>query len=147
MSGINYIALTDLLCRREAEFVAVWKCEQEVRRLLGGLDYPFAAPPELPSRQPVKRKPVVTRKPVAEAEPLPIRELRGAENAYRVSYQFDGRRESTFQTDASLIATLLKVRNEAFKVCKVEAVVFESLEKWSVTETVWSEESVSGGKA
>ena len=139
MGGMNYIALTDLLCKREAEFVKVWKCEQEVRRLLGGLDYPFGAPPPLPSSVKVKRKPMAARKPSEQEQPAPVRPLTGAENAYRISYLFDGRRESTFQTDATLVASLIRISNEEFRVVKVEAVVFESMDKWQTSEELWNE--------
>ena len=145
MGGVNYIALTDLLFQREAEFVKVWKCEQEVRRLLGGLDYPFDAPPALPSSVKVKRKPLAARKP-AEPEPeAPVRPLTGAENAYRISYLYDGRRESTFQTDAALVCSLTRISNEEFRVLKVEAVIFQGMDQWQATDVLWSEERRNQG--
>ena len=144
MSGVNYIALTDLLRKREAEFVAVWKCEQEISRLLGGIDYPFSAPPDLPSRMPVRKKPVTAKKSAEEPPSSPIRPLCGKENAYRVSYVFDGRREVTYQTDSSLIASLILVKNDEFRVLKVEAVVFAGMENWKATEVVWSDDVKNG---
>ena len=139
------IELIDLLHRREEEFVTVWKCEQEVMRIMDMPDFPFAPPPDLPSLRPV---PKGKGRPKAEKESLPkaptVRGLQTPqENAYRLVFVYNGVRQDSFQTDQKLIETLMTMELTDFQLLAVETVFFRSPEDWDTCESLWEKTSLS----
>lgn len=141
MDALQNTQIIDLLRRREAEFVRVWKCEQAVIGILGMPDYPFAPPPDLPSLHNTERKAVERQRKRAAASPkaeLPVRSLNDAENAYRIVYVCRGRQGVSFQRDRELVASLVATISEDFAVKSVETVLFVNLDKWKKVDTVWT---------
>ena len=108
-------SLIDLLRERESCLVTVWDCEQRIRRLLGGADYPFPPPPDLPSRGRSKG----SRE--AAAAPGP-RRLRDGENAYRVAAHFAGETRVLVHHDFEVVKTLGATAAPYFQVTTIEPV-------------------------
>ena len=48
------IRILDLLALRDAEYLRVRDCEDKIRQILGGSDFPFPAPPVEPPFAPQK---------------------------------------------------------------------------------------------
>lgn len=146
MRNDTSIDFVDLLRRREAEFVTVWKCEQEVRRVLGIQDFPFSPPPELPSRRKISR-PSVKKHGGESTEEIShgrkeIRKLRpDTETAYRIEYINGGVTENSYQVDRDLVMTLLAVSGGDFRVVKVETVFFKGVEDWKSVEVLWKDDT------
>ncbi|MBR0458155.1 MAG: hypothetical protein IJJ26_02860 [Victivallales bacterium] len=139
MPEVNTIELIDLLREREAEFVKIWKCEQEIIGILGMPNFPFPAPPDLPSRHAGK----TVKAPKKAASPKTPSQLVRAlvspqENAYRITYRRDGVEESSFQTDQSLVSSLLRLSKTTFQVLSVETVHFRGMEDWTKVDSVWN---------
>ena len=142
----------DLLRQREAELVKVWECEEGIRKLLGVMDFPYPAVPDLPSRHKVAKGASrrAVRRSVAcgdDETPLegvpsapPLRRLEGDETAYRLEFESRGRRESSFQTELDGVRKLFQIRSGEFTMLKVETVVFRSVDDWDLKETLWSKE-------
>ena len=142
----------DLLRQREAELVKVWECEVGIRKLLGVMDFPYPAVPDLPSRHKVAKGASrrAVRRSVAcgdvempqEGVPSapPLRRLEGDETAYRLEFESRGRRESSFQTELDGVRKLFQIRSGEFTMLKVETVVFRSVDDWDLKETLWSKE-------
>lgn len=139
MPNPRSIELIDLLHRREEEFVTVWKCEQEIIRIMGMPDFPFAPPPDLPSLRPVtkgKGRPRTAKE--AQVKGPTVRALRTPqENAYRLVFVYNGVRQDSFQTDQKLIETLMAQELTDFRLMAVETVSFRTLEDWDTCETLW----------
>lgn len=139
------IQIIDLLARREAEFLRVWACEQEISRLLEGAAFPFPPTTTLPShaRGPRKKLKVgLTPTPQpAQADPgagpLQLRRLRSPENACRLTYTFKGEEFSSFSTDQEFISKLHRLRCADFKLRRVEAGCYRSIEDFAMTEILW----------
>ena len=137
------IEVIDLLREREAEFVRVWQCEQGIRQLLGVEDFPFAAPPDLPSRRKIAKGAARTSAPkkgkengiiLAEND---IARLEQGENAYRLVFSYNGQEDCSFQTDRELVRNLLAVKSAEFVMLSVEAVSFMDLEHWEKKRQLW----------
>ncbi|MDD4097439.1 MAG: hypothetical protein PHC30_01585 [Lentisphaeria bacterium] len=149
------ITIIDLLRQREAELVVVWKCEQEIRRLLDDVDYPFPLPTGLPSlrKSKLSARKTASAKPAASgasspapsfaAAGLPVPECRkldpARENAYRLVFLRNGVRDSSFQTDTELINTLAGLNCQEFQLLSLETVLFTDLDDWHVVDTLWAE--------
>ena len=138
------IEVIDLLREREAEFMRVWRCEQEIRQLLGVEDFPFSAPPELPSRRKVVKGAARASTPKKDKEaPVSnpqndIARLGAGENAYRLVFAYNGEEESSFQTDRELIRNLLAIKSAEFELKTIEAVSFKDMEHWERKRLIWS---------
>ena len=138
------IEVIDLLREREAEFMRVWRCEQEIRQLLGVEDFPFSAPPDLPSRRKVAKGAARASTPKKDKEaPAPnpqndIARLDVGENAYRLVFAYNGAEESSFQTDRELIRNLLAIKSAEFELKTIEAVCFKDMEHWERKRLIWS---------
>ncbi|MBP5300011.1 MAG: hypothetical protein J6Y80_01275 [Victivallales bacterium] len=163
------IRIIDLLARREAEFLTVKDCEDQIRELLGGCEFPFPpAPVELPSNgrtnakkawrpqgfvvpksappkktagrrealQPAALPPPVTGD-ATSCQALPLNAP--AENAYLVHYHEKDKEGTSFLTEPSQVQSLLELACDSFRVTKVEAVAFRSLEDFDVLRTIWTE--------
>ena len=134
--------LTELLRQREECFVTIWECEQELKAILP--DYPLPPPPDLPSRQ--KRVKQVSTKNVPEKDassacapvPAKVRDLEaGVENAYRLVFIYQGKEQSSFQTEATLANAIASISTEDFKLLAIETVVFKELDDWQKVQTIW----------
>ena len=142
----------ELLRQRETELVKVWECEEGIRNLLGGADFPYPAIPDLPSRRKVAKgasRRVVGRKGAACADEaaqtgsssVPVlRRLADGETAYRLEFESRGRRESSFQTDLDGVRKLFQIRSGEFTMLKVETVFLRSVDDWDLKATLWSKE-------
>ena len=124
------IRIIDLLARREAEFLRVKECEDQIRALLEGNEYPFPPPPVvLPSHNRTNAK--KAWRPLGIAVPAPVakknsRRANGeqpesspacmpashdllpplqapGENAYLVHYLEKGKEDTSFLTDPSQV--------------------------------------------
>ena len=154
------IRVIDLLARREAEFLRVSECEEQIRALLGGSDFPFPPPPVvLPSDgrtnakkawrpqglavpRPPAKKPGGRREaaqPPSQPAPCAFPELHAPdENAYLVHYFEKGKEETTSVLDSpAQVQTLLDLACETFRVIKVEAVFLRTMTDYQVTRTLW----------
>ena len=135
------IEVIDLLHQREAEFIRIWECEQKIREILP--DFPFPAPPELPSRR--KRVKPVAKK-VAEPDAVPLskasaairRLVPGEENAYRLVFLYNNEQQSSFQMDRELVRTLVNVKTTDFIILSVETVRYQDEDHWQTIETLYS---------
>ncbi|MBO4344773.1 MAG: hypothetical protein J5833_03395 [Victivallales bacterium] len=138
------IEVIDLLREREAEFLRVWQCEQKVLQLLGVEEFPFSPPPDLPSRRKVVKgagKASVPKKETVAAAPhndMPL--LEAGENAYRLVFIYNGKEESSFQTDRELIRNLLTIKSAEFELLSVETVKLTDMEHWERRRLLWSSE-------
>ena len=126
-----------LLLQREREFTAVWRAECEINKILGA-EYPFAAPPDLPSSyKPIKQKIARTaRQKIPKISSL-IRTLGENENAYKVVYSSEGKEVTSFQTDTNLLRRLLPVSSESFHLISIETIHLQTMEEFTVIETLW----------
>ena len=126
-----------LLLQREREFTAVWRAECEINKILGA-EYPFAAPPDLPSSyKPIKQKIARTaRQKIPKINSL-IRTLGENENAYKVVYSSEGKEVTSFQTDTNLLRRLLPVSSESFHLISIETIHLQTMEEFTVIEILW----------
>ncbi|MBQ7652522.1 MAG: hypothetical protein IJS15_16300 [Victivallales bacterium] len=138
------IEVIDLLREREVEFMRVWQCEQEIRQLLGVEDFPFAEPPDLPSRRKVAKGAARTAAPKKEKESSvnsaenSVARLEQGENAYRLVFIYNGKEDCSFQTDRELVRNLLSINSSEFVMEAVEAVSFVDMEHWEIKRQIWS---------
>ena len=161
------IRIIDLLARREAEFLRVKECEDQIRALLEGNEYPFPPPPVvLPSHNRTNAKKawrpqgIVVPAPVAKKNSrranadtaettavhdsstghilLPPLQAPG-ENAYLVHYLEKGKEDTSFLTDPSQVQSLLELACESFRVVKVDAIHFQNLENFQILRTLWAD--------
>ena len=136
------IEVIDLLREREAEFLRVWQCEQKVLQLLGVEEFPFSPPPDLPSRRKVvkgaAKASVPKKETVAAAPQNDISRLEAGENAYRLVFVYNGKEESSFQTDRELIRNLLTIKSAEFELLSVETVKLTDMEHWERIRPLWS---------
>ena len=135
--------LTELLRKREECFVTVWECEQKLQAILPG--FPIPPPPDLPSRQKRIRQQTAKNAPDKGAEaacalvPAKIRELQNdRENAYRLVYKYEGKEQSSFQTEATLANALAGTCTEDFQLLAIETVLFSAPDNWSKVDTIWT---------
>lgn len=166
MRIFDEIRIIDLLTRREAEFLRITECEEQIRALLGGNEYPFPPPPVvLPSYHrthakkawrpqgiaaPVPAAQKNSRRanaetgesPAANAPPtgslLPPLQAPG-ENAYLIHYLEKGKEGTSFLTDSSQVQSLLELACESFRVVKVDAVHFQTLGNYQILRTLWAD--------
>ena len=129
-----------LLLQREREFTAVWRAECEINKILGA-EFPFAAPPDLPSSYRPVRKKTAARAAKTKIPRLNsiVRNLTEDENAYRVKYECEGKEYSTLQADTTLLRRLMLINSESFKLKLIETVKLESLEDYNSIEQLWLE--------
>jgi hypothetical protein len=147
------ISIIELLRQRESEFVKLWACEEGIRRLLGMVDYPFPAPPPLPSLRKSRSRKASRQLPgAAESSakaaaaaatskpPLRLRALQAPnENAYRIVFRRGNVIDSSFQNDPELIRILYGIELETFALLSIETVSFSSLSHWRVVAELWQD--------
>ena len=142
MNSEKDIAILDLLRLREAEFVRIWSCEQEISRILGMSNFPFDVPTNLPCQHRIRKKPSNRSVEKTPVSPPLLRPLESpAENAYHVVYRRDGLEEDSFLTDSSVISTLLTLTTPGFAILLVETVLFHSPDEWQSVERLWENSS------
>ena len=145
MHYTSEIEIIDLLARREAEFLRVRACEQEISQLLEGASFPFPPPPALPSHVRGARKklkvdlapPALPDPDVSGSGPLPLRRLGPGENACRLTYAFKGEEHSSFSTDLEFIGKLPRLHCADFRLVRVEAGCYRDPGDFVVTEVLW----------
>ncbi|MBO7741810.1 MAG: hypothetical protein J6S21_04575 [Victivallales bacterium] len=157
------IRIIDLLVLREAEYLRIHECEEQIAQLLGGAAFPFPAPAvELPSAgrcsrgkswcpegmaPPVQAKGKAKSAPVsAEAAPAEtLRPLKGPqENAYRVVYRDKDGIRSSYHLDRTPVMEMIALECETFSVESVEAVHFENTERFNIVERLYVRPDGSG---
>ncbi len=148
MQNAYPMEVIDLLREREAEFVRIWRCEQEIIGILGMPDFPFPPPPDLPSRQPPAK--AKAAKGAARAErKTPAKLIRplnpGAENAYRIEFRFDGKRRESFQNDTAFVNALLGLSVTDFQILSVETVLYRGPQEWKTVDSIWKADGAAGG--
>ena len=154
------IRVIDLLARREAEFLRVNECEEQIRALLGGSDFPFPPPPvvlpsdgrtnakkawrppglvvpKTPAKKPGRRDAAATPPVQPDTSCLVPPLLAPNENAYLVHYQEKDKEGTSFLDTPTQVQALLELACESFRVTKVEAVQFHSLDEYQPTRTIW----------
>ena len=154
------IRIIDLLAHREAEFLRVSECEEQIRALLEGNDFPFPPPPivlpsdgrtnakkawrpqglivpKAPAKKPGRRD-AAAPTPAQTATPCLVPPLLApTENAYLVHYQEKDKGGTSFLDTPAQVQALLELACESFRVTKVEAVQFHSLDEYQPTRTIW----------
>jgi hypothetical protein len=138
MDPLQSLHIVDLLREREAEFVRVWECEQEIQRILHGA-FLFDPPPPLPSLA----KPRRTRKVPAKA-PLRLRRLRADEQAYRVHYEAQGETRTGLTANFAFLQDLIELDPPALRVTQVEAVHLDEAGTDPPGQLVWERETKPG---
>lgn len=134
------IKILGLLTQRDKEFVRLWDCEEKIREILGGLDFPFPRVVELPSekRSAQRKRPELDFSWVDNYHTT-IRDLRPPqENAYRVEYLNGKKTRISYHIDKALVESLIDISCECFGIISVTAGFFKSNGDWKPTETVWS---------
>ena len=144
------IRILDLLAHRDAEFLRVRECEEKIRQILGGAEFPFPAPlVELPSStrkgrpwhpegitlpQPSKKSdrrkiaPVVQGNSVPELPPLEP----GKENAYRLVFQDRGETKVSYLQNLHQLKEMLSLACGSFHIDCIETVDFRQLDDYTV---------------
>lgn len=144
------IRVLDLLALRDAEFLRVRECEEKIREILGGNDFPFPAPPvELPSATrkgkafhpagilppaPSKKSDRRQIAPTAQDDCVPeIPTLApDTENAYRVVFEDKGEIKVSYLQNAETLREMLGLSCDSFKITCVESVLFRQLDDYTV---------------
>ena len=135
------IKILGLLSQREKEFMRIWDCENKIRGILNGMDYPFPRVVQLPSEKRSAPCKGAIDFSWVDRYRTTIRDLRTPEeNVYKIEYLNQGKPRISFQTDRALVETLIDMSCEIFCVTKVIAGNFKSVSNWTPTETVWSSE-------
>jgi len=120
MNAAEQARIIDLLKQRETALVQVWKCESKVHEILG-CDFPFPAPPPLPSLAKRKRHP--RKAPAAPETGIKVRRLKAdREDAYRIHYRQGDAGAETLQPDAVILSFISKLDTPIIDVTKVETV-------------------------
>ena len=147
MTRREEIQIIDLLARRDAEFRTVNRCEETIKSLLGGIDYPYPPLPDLPSRRPrmpaKKAKPA--RKPagaLSAERPDWYRSLDGErEDVYRLEFSAiaNGEIQTSFLLEGDMLQTLDMLRLMRGKLLRVETVKLVSAEEWQLVDTLFEQ--------
>lgn len=140
MNPQDHIRITHLLREREAAFVTVWECEDRIRRILRGADYPFPPPPDLPSR---RRRPGTPGAPAAPG-PGNLRRRRETEDAYRLTCLCRGQPREALTDDADTVRALLAAPPEVLSVLRIDTVSLNDDGTRRVVECLWSAPSAPG---
>lgn len=151
------IRILDLLALRDAEFLRVRECEDKIRQILGGHDFPFPAPPvTLPSAfrkgKPTRFPGVVATasgskkpaKPPESASPgegadcaLVIPPLDPAtENAYHIVFQDKGETKSSYLQSTRDLQEMLQLACPTFQITCLETVLFRTLDDFQTIRRI-----------
>ncbi len=136
MTPTDHILLAHLLREREAALVTVWECEQQLRRRLGTGEFPFAPPPDLPSRR---------RRPRAALPPAPtltaaLRRLRAGEDAYRLTCLDQGVRRESLCDTPDVVRALAAGVPASLTVLRLDTVSLDAAGAPARVECLWSAE-------
>jgi hypothetical protein len=151
------IRILDLLAVRDAEFLRVRECEDKIRQILGGHDFPFPAPPvTLPS---ASRKGKPTRFPgvavVANGSKKPPRPPESSssgdgadctlvvppldpatENAYRIVFQDKGETKVSYLQSTRDLQEMLRLACPTFQITCLETVLFHTLDDYQAIRRI-----------
>ena len=148
------IRILDLLARRDAEFLMVSECEEKIRQILGGADFPFPAPPvNLPSASRKGKQflpsgltpPAASKKsdrrtiaPATQEDSVyEIPELNTeSENAYRIVSQDKGETKVSYLQNSTQIKKMLSLQCDSFQIACIETVLFRKLDDFTVIRRV-----------
>lgn len=142
MDALREIQIIDLLRLREEQWQKIAAAEAQIRALLDGYDYPFSAPPDLPSARRVKKKRLPRAKKTARQPDSGVEDklrelLPPHENAYRIVYLYNGSEKESFQDDYAFVKQLLDFPEEAFQIKSIESVLYRSAHDWQKQELLW----------
>ncbi len=143
MKPSDIIQRARLLRQREEAFVVVWECEERVRRRLGGAEWPWPAPPALPSRQRHRGRPASPRPP-ASAE-IGVRRLRPGEDAFRLTGSCRGQTGATLTADPAVARALLAAAVPSWTVQRLETVRLDAAGSAVVVECLWEAPATAPG--
>ncbi len=149
------IRIIDLLTRREAEFLRIKQCEDQITALLGGAAWPFAAPavplpsanrtnakkawtPSSASASGRRAKSTTVPASAAQVPKIPVRELNPAcENAYLVAYIDNGNEKIGFLNTLQTLQAILKLECDSFKIVRICTVFFRSNDDFDTIERLY----------
>lgn len=133
------IQIVDLMRRRETELQRVWECERAIRGTLGGGDFPFPLPPELPSRQ--AARPGRGRDSSASVSLPMVRRLKTEnEDAYRVHLVTSRGDYTTLTDDPEVVRSAFCLPDTCLKIRSVETISFAADDSLVVTAVLYREE-------
>lgn len=135
MKPSEIIQKARLLRQREAAFVVVWECEERIRQRLGGADWPWPAPPELPSRQRSRAGPAAPR-PTPSAESC-VRRLRPGEDAFRLTGSCRGEARTTLTAEVAVARALLAAAVPSWSARRLETVRLDAAGAAVAVECLW----------
>lgn len=149
------IRILDLLALRDAEYLRVRECEDKIRQILGGSDFPFPAPPVEPPSLHRKGKPFKlagiampeeSKKPrhghAASvsggdcAMKTPALDPSSGENAYRVVFEEKGAVKVSYLQHPQQLDDILKLQCDSFRITCVETVSFRSLDDFKTLRRI-----------
>jgi hypothetical protein len=131
MDPLQSLHITDLLRKREAEFVRIWKCERAIQAIVQDA-YVFDVP-DLPSRQ----KPRRSQKAKPKATPRLRRLRRDREHAYQVHYEHAAATRTGLTTDTDFLRSLLALDPPGFRVSRIESVRLADTGETMPVSTLW----------
>lgn len=134
MKPPDHILLAELLRQREAAFVTVWECELRIRRRLGSAEFPFPAPPDLPSRRPPPRSTPAPPRSAAAA----VRRLRPGEDAYRLTCLYGGARCESLSDAPDIVRALAAGAAADLTILRLDTVALDAAGVPAGVECLWS---------
>ena len=140
MKPADHILLAQLLREREAAFVTVWECELRIRRRLGGGEFPFPAPPDLPAqRRHLRPAPVAPR-----STPATVRRLRVGEDAYRLTCLYRGARCEALRDTPDVVRALAPGAPDDLTLLRLDTVALDPAGVPALVECLWSVDAAEG---
>ena len=133
MKPADHILLAQWLREREAAFVTVWECELRIRRRLGGSEFPFPAPPELPSRRRRPRPAPGGTASVATA----VRRLRPGEDAFRLTGLCQGAPSESLSAAPEVIRALVATASADLTFLRLDTVALDPGGTATLVECLW----------
>ncbi len=151
------IRIIDLLIRRDAEFLQVRRCEDQIAAILDGASWPYCAPPSpLPSagRTSARKawKPGGDGHGKGKTPPsgalapanrgagtaIAVRDLdETRENAYRVAYVDNGVGKSGFLNTRQTLESLLQLECGSFRIASIDTVNFRGNDDFDVVARIY----------
>ncbi len=148
------IRILDLLAYRDAEFLRVRECEDRIRQILGGADFPFPPPPvPLPSAgrkgkpyRPAGLSSAAARDSASrkasdsqEKGPLPLEIpplLSPQENCYRLVFLDKGETKVSYLQNPRQVQEMLSLTCPTFQVTCVETASLRTLDDFTTLRRI-----------